>query len=138
MTPSTSAPRATSESCRRRVGPHVENFDLGACLAQRLGDRIGAVVVGRDRNALADENGEAAEIDERRVGRHDPRTVVVGDDQRALDGAGGDNDCPGPYAPQRVRKRRPALPGADEAMVVDAVRGRRRHHPSAVCFDCGA
>ena len=90
---------------RRRVSPAVENFNLCARLAQRLGDRIDAVVVGRDRNPLADENGEAAEIDERSVGRHDPRTIIVGHDQRALDGAGRDNDRLGPYAPQRVGKR---------------------------------
>ena len=131
-------PTRNAKLCRGSLGSRVENLDLGAGFAQRLGDRIGAVVVGRDRDALADEDGEAAEIDERGVGRHHPRTIVVGDDQRPLDRAGRHDDPFRPDAPKRVGERAPALPGADEIVVVDAEGGRRRHHPSAVRLDRGA
>ena len=135
MTPSIPAPRVTLSRDGGPVSARVENFDLGSSLGQSLGHRIGAVVVGRDDDALADEDSVSTEIDERRVGRHHARPVVVGDDERPFDRAGRDDDFSWPDAPQRVGQRRPPLPGADEIAVIDAIGRRSRHHPAAGGFD---
>ena len=124
-----------AQLARRPGRARVENFDLRARLGQSLGHGIGAVVVGRDDNAFADEDGVTAEIDQRGVGRHHARPVVVGDDERPLDRAGRDDDFFGPDAPERVGQRRPPLPGADEIAVVDAIGRRSRHHPAAGGFN---
>ena len=70
----------------------VDNLDFRAGLSQGLGHGIGAVVVRRDDHALADQHAEALEIDERRVGGHHARPIVVGNDERPLDRAGCDHD----------------------------------------------
>ena len=113
----------------------IDNFDLRASLSQGLGHGIGAVVVGRDDHTLADQHAEALEIDERRVGGHHAWPVVVGNDERPLDRAGCDHDPLRANAPERVGRRRAALPGANEVAVVDAVSRRARHHPPAGGFD---
>ena len=89
----------------------IEDLDLRAGLGQGLGHSMGAVVVGRDGNAPADQDRIAAEIDERRVGGHDAWPVVVGDDERPLDRAGRDDDPLRPDPPERVGERRPPFPG---------------------------
>ena len=122
----------------RGVRPRIENLDLRPGFGERFGDRIGRIVVRRDRDALAHHDSEAAEIDERRVGRHHARPVVVGNGERPLDRAGGDDDALRPDAPERVGARGAPLPGADEIVVVDSERGRRRQDASAGRFDRGA
>ena len=138
MTPSIPAPRVTLS---RDGGPSARVSRIStsrSSLGQSLGHRIGAVVVGRDDDALADEDSVAAEIDERRVGRHHARPVVVGDDERPFDRAGRDDDfilagcatarrAAAPAAPRRRRdcrhrRHRPSFASSP---------GRRRLRPLA-------
>ncbi len=119
-------------------GREIDDLNLGASLGEGLGNGVGAVVVGRDRDPPADHHGEAAEVDERRVGRHDAGTVVVGNDQGPLDRAGGDHDPLRADAPERVWRGSASLPGADEVVIVDSERGRRSQHAPAVRLDRGA
>ena len=115
----------------RPGGAGIDDLDLRARLGQGLRDRIGAVVVGRDRHALADQHGMAAQIDERRVGGHHAGPVIVRHDERALDRARRDHDPLRPDAPERVGGWRATLPGADEIGVIDAI-GRRPGHDASV------
>jgi hypothetical protein len=66
-------------------------------------DPVGAVVVGRDHDPASDRDRVAVEVVAAGVGEHDPRPVVVGEDERLLDRAGGDDRLAGADSP-------PALP----------------------------
>jgi hypothetical protein len=63
---------------------------------------IGAVVVGRHHNALADEHVVAPQIGQRGFRRHDAGPVIVGKDHRTLDRACREHDAPGPDVPQHI------------------------------------
>jgi hypothetical protein len=81
-----------AQRARRPGDARVDNLDFRSCLGQSLGDGIGARVVGRDDDPLADEDRVTLEINERRVGGHHAGPVVVGHDERPLDRAGRDHD----------------------------------------------
>ena len=112
----------------------VENLDRRASLGQGLRDNIGAVVISRDHDLLADQHAEAPEVDNRRVGRHHARPIVVGDDKRPLNRASRDHDLLRADAPERVRLGHATLPSADEIPVVDAVGRRSSQDPPACRF----
>ncbi len=123
--------------CRGRLVARIENLDLGAGFGQRFGHGIGGIIVGRDGDALAYPHGVASEIDERSVGGHHAGAVVVGEDERALDGAGRDHDTLRPYAPERVGRGFAPFPDLHEIVIVDAECGCGGQHASAPRFDRG-
>ena len=109
------------------IAPDVDERDIGAGLDERARDFVGAVIVGGDDDAVADQHRMAPEIGERRIRRQDARQVVVGERQRPLDGAGRQHDVARPDPPQRVRPAvGMALVEPDQIVVVDAEGGGRR------------
>jgi hypothetical protein len=109
-------------SLRRRDGVAVKDLDVASACVCRKGTRgcapqvddggdrharidqvdrrrVGAVVVRHDRDAAARLHGVAVEIGPRRRGQHSAGPVVVGEDQRTLDGPGGEHDLGGAHLP---------------------------------------
>ncbi len=114
----------------RLAAPGVcDGHDRRAGLLQVRGDRVGRVVGGEDRDPRPGEDAVVAQIGRRGRGQHDARAVVTGEHDRALDGAGREDDPPGADVPQPALDGRGggALGDDDVAVVVDAERRRPGH-----------
>ena len=95
--------REDGDALRTGAGENIGG-NIGAVVRHRHGDArgskiecrlIGGVVVGDDHRALVGRHREAIDIGAERRSEHHARTVVVGEDQRPLDGASGHDDGPG-------------------------------------------
>ncbi len=114
-------------------GAGVEDGGHGETgVGQRDGGAVGVVVGGDEHGAVAGGYGPVAEVVAHRAGQHDAGAVVVGEGQRALDGAGGEDDAAGADAPEaaageglgrRLGAVVGALLGEDVAVVIDAAGG---------------
>ena len=82
-----------------------DQFDGDARLMQVERGAIGLVMGGGDDDALADLDAKKVEIAPRRARQHDPRPVVVGEDERPLDGAGREHDLAARIRHSRSRGR---------------------------------
>jgi hypothetical protein len=58
----------------------------------------------RHDDARAELDAVARDQRPRRLGEHDPRPIVVGEDQRPLDRAGRQHDALGPHLPQTLAR----------------------------------
>ncbi len=121
-----------------RIAKIGDQRDLDARLAEVGRRAIGAVGGRHDDDALAGLDAVEVEIAPRRLGQHDSRTVVVGENERAFDRAGRQHDLAGAHAPQffarqiRVRgERRLGRPLAepDHILSIGAEGLRSRHEP---------
>ncbi len=83
----------------RLVAQVGDQLDRDAGLMQVERGAIGLVMCGGDDDALADLDAKEVEIAPRRARKHDPRPVVVGEDERPLDGAGREHDLARPHPP---------------------------------------
>ena len=86
---------------RGERGPGVgDRRDLDACGGELGQHRVRAVVGGGDDDAGSGRDAVPVEVGADRRGQHDAGAVVVGEHQRALVGAGGDDHLLGPDVPQ--------------------------------------
>ncbi len=83
-----------------RIGPHIDDpRDDDARRGEFKGRSIGAVMRGDDHGPTARPDTVAMEKNARRVGQHDAGPVIVGKDERALDGARRQNHMAGADLP---------------------------------------
>ena len=135
---------------RRRLWPAIDHGgDGAACVHDVVRRLVGVVVVGEEHRALARQRRMVVEVALRRRGQHDPGAVVVGEDQRALVGAGGEHhaarlDVPQALAAHVGGRARPQMVGAAlqraQRVVVVVTEERRagenahlRHGGEALC-----
>ena len=90
---------------RRVVAQIRDQFDLDPGVAQVERRAIGAVVRGDEDDAFTDFDAVLVQIATRRVGEHDARSVVVGEDQRTLDRPRGQHDFTRPHLPQPLARQ---------------------------------
>jgi hypothetical protein len=93
--------------------PRVDEGDGDPRRVQVGGDRVGGGARRRDHDPAARRDAVAVDEDAQALGQHDARPVVVGEDERALVRAGGEDDLAGahlpePLAGQIVRRAGPA------------------------------
>ena len=89
----------------RLVAQVGDQLDRDAGLVQVERGAIGLVMRSDDDDALADLDAMEVEIAPRRAGKHDPGPIVVGKDERPLDGACREHDLAGPHPPQPLARR---------------------------------
>ena len=137
----TCAASAPMSACGRR-STNAITFDPRG--AQGGGRPIGGIAVGRDDDPLAAGNAEGMSIFVRGAGQHDARTIVVRENHRPLERAGGGDDgaranFPQPFAkhaartaPRRASRRRRAqrFARAHEIVIVNA-EGQGSSHAAA-------
>ena len=108
---------------RRRAGIAGARIDDGGNLNPRrcqVGRRpIGRIVVGEDDAAPPRTNGEPVGVGACRRGQHDPRPVVIGEDERAFCRPCGQHYLAGAYHPQALAR----LEGQGLGQVVGHVLG---------------
>ena len=109
--------------------------DLDARRPQVEGGAVGAVVVGEQDGAAPRLGCVSIGVGARRVGQHDAGAVVAGEDQGALDGAGGQHHLLGADAPQALARQ---VPGAARAQMVGDALQRRQEIVVVVAEDRGA
>ena len=97
-------PRRLRQRPRRVVAQIGDEFDLSARFLQIERGAIGAVVRSHHDDALAHLDAVLMEIAPRGVSQHHPRPVVVGEDERALDRAGRQDDLARPHLPQPLAR----------------------------------
>ena len=114
---------------RRRTRTAGAGVEHRRHLHPRPGDvhrrRVRGVVVGEHHRAVRDPHRVPVGEGLRGRGEHHPRPIVVGEDDRALVGAGREHDLAGPHHPQALT----GISGEpfrdrDEVLVVVAERGR--------------
>ena len=112
--------------------------DADARLLQVQRGAVGAVVRGRDDNALADLHAMLIAIAPRGICKHHRRPVVVREDERALDRACRQHHLARSHLPQALARQvgigdevsfGDALVQRDEILCVIAERLRARHQP---------
>jgi hypothetical protein len=91
------------------------DFDAG--VGKVAGGGVAAVVGGEDDGPGAGLHRPAGGVGAGGAGQHDARTVVMGEDQRPFDGAGGEHDLPGAQFPQQLPR---AIRGGGWQMVGQA------------------
>ena len=74
--------------------------DVHACVGEVEGGVPGAVVAGQNRGTVADLDAVAVEVGLSGAGQHDAGAVVAVEDQRAFDGALGEDHLAGADAPE--------------------------------------
>jgi hypothetical protein len=70
-----------------RIGPQIDDLDLGPGLVRVERRQIGAVIAGEDHDLPARQHAVAVDVGARGRCQHHARPVVVGEEQRALDRA---------------------------------------------------
>ena len=133
------AARAASGSAPAGLGPQIgDQRDVDAGRLQIERGAVGAVVRGRDDDALADLDAVAVAVTPRGVGEHDARPVVVREDERALDRAGREHHLARAHLPQALARQvgigdarsvGDALGEPDEILRVVAERRGARQQP---------
>ena len=93
--------RQRAVGARPEVGDHR---DLDARRGEFERGAIGRIVRRRDDDARARLDAVARDQRPRRLGEHDPRPVVVGEDQRTLERAGRQHDALGAHLPQPLAR----------------------------------
>ncbi len=95
----TSLGRALRESSRAPRARIQDRDDCDAGAPQIESRRVCGVVVGGDYRADAGADGVLVDIGAHGTGQHDVRAVVIGEDERSLDGTGRQHDLPGADLP---------------------------------------
>ena len=107
--------RAPAASARRSAT--TSDLDARALEIQRR--LVGIVAAGHDDRARADAHAEAVQIGVRCAGQHDARPIVARENQRPLDGAGGEHDRSRANLPEPLAR---LLRGRARQMIVEPLR----------------
>ena len=130
-------------ACDRRgsLAAVDDGEDLNARGSERCGQPVGVVAVRGDHRAPPARDPEGLRVLVRRGREHHPGTVVVREQQRTLEGAGGGDHRAGADLPQPLAQHTPgqigsalgtdALGGAHQVVVVDAERAGAQLDPNA-------
>ena len=111
--------------CQWRGGTRIDHQALGACRTQRKGGFPGGITAGGYHHLLARADGVAAQILQRGVSKHHARAIVVGEQQRPLDGTGGEHDLPRAHLDQPLGSG-PALHQHHRLVIVETHRAGER------------
>ena len=104
------APRRLGEMLLRHLGAEIDDRRDLAAGARHVERRVPAgIVVGEDDDAFARQHAVAVHVGAHRAGEHDAGPVVLVEDQRPLDRAGGEHDLLRAHAPEPLARqaRRP-------------------------------
>src|SRR2546428_3967896 len=117
-----------------RIDDGLASADVDDCLDDDAGpfqvsrDKIGAVVVCEDDGSLSRSDAITVDVGPCRAGQHDPRSIVVREDQRPLVGPGREYDALRSDLPEAAAVRQP-LRDQYEILLVMAEGCRAREQP---------
>ena len=103
--PQTRCARRLRQRSGRGVAQIRDQFDPYPRLMQVERGAISAVMCGDDDDSLTDFDAVLVQIATRRVGEHDARTIIVGENKRALDSPRGEHDFTRPHLPQPLARQ---------------------------------
>src|SRR3989442_7249293 len=104
-----------------RLDDDAGSFEVG-------GDRVGAVVVCEEDGSLSRSDAISVDVGPCRAGQHDPRSIVVREDQRPLVGPGREYDALRSDLPEAAAVRQP-LPDQYQILLAMAQGCRARDQP---------
>ena len=103
-----------------RFAPRIDDRGDGHAGVAEVDRRLaGVVIVGEDDCLRSRSDAEAVDVGAHRAGEHHPRPVVVAEDQRSLDRAGGEHRAARDDPPEPL----PRLPDRRVGMIVDMLDG---------------